>query len=269
MNLWLRKHPEADLPGGEVECLSKGKPVDAIKVLYENLPEGDYKRGIKSPWDITNKGGAMDSIRTYWPQTKLIIGVRHPIRWFESFYNYRLQRMRMPHPNDLLKKEVKGFSVETGNFHAFLGRLGKTNMTAPEEIEMRRNFPHLLDPLPPPMANKVFLYDIEQVADTNETRSTTLRRDLQQFLELEEEIPPLTIHKNKGKRKPDKAYIDICEQEYDILRNELKHIAGRASIWIRKYFVEDEDVTVSSRDYLEEILQKWMYDPCDSVISSK
>lgn len=143
MNQWLRKHPEANMPGGEMELLSKGKPTEAIKVLY-NLPHGDYKRGFKSPWDIINKGGALQNIHTHFPKTKLIIGLRHPISWFESFYNYRLLRMNMPHPNDLLEREVKGLSATTANFHVYLSRLGKTNMTAPEELAMIQAFPNLL-----------------------------------------------------------------------------------------------------------------------------
>ena len=252
------------MPGGELTCLSKGRPVQAIWELYTMLQEGDYKRGFKSPWDITNRGGALDSIRTYWPQTKLIVGLRHPVRWFESFYNYRLQRMKLPHPNELLKVEVKGLSVQTANFHVFLARLGKTSMTAPEELELRQQFSDRLEPLPPRMPNTVFLYDMDQVADKNETRAAEFRKDLQDYLGLKAEIPPLTIHTNKGKRKGNRGYIDICNAEYDALKSELQNIAIRASIWIRKYFMESEDVTVSSREYLEEILETWTHDPCDS-----
>jgi hypothetical protein len=105
--------------------------------------------------------------------------------------------MKLPHPNELLKVEVKGLSIKSANFHVFLARLGKTNMTAPEELEMRQEFPNLLDPLPPSMPNNVFLYAMEQVADKNETRATQFRRDLQAYLGFKEEISPLTIHTNK------------------------------------------------------------------------
>jgi hypothetical protein len=30
---------------------------------------------------------AMNAIAQYWPNTGLIVGVRHPVLWFESFYN--------------------------------------------------------------------------------------------------------------------------------------------------------------------------------------
>ena len=81
-----------------------------VKLMYA-LPEGDqYKRGYKAPvradqeyvlffgnWqanlasqpqnDIRSEA-AMNNIRTYWPDIDLIIGVRHPVKWFESYYNY-------------------------------------------------------------------------------------------------------------------------------------------------------------------------------------
>jgi hypothetical protein len=264
MKDWLRNHPETQMPAKEMQALSQGHPARAVWTLYKRLPKGDYKRGYKSPFDITNKGGALDSLRTYWPKTKLIVGIRHPILWFQSFYNFRLMRgENLPEPNQLLKKQVHGFSVKAANFHVFLSRLGKTSMTAPEELEMKQEFPSLLDPLPPSMPNKVFLYAMDQIADKNETRNTQFRRDLQAYLGLKEEIAPLTIHNNQGKAKPNKAYIDICDSEYDKLREELLKIARSATIWIRKYFIDSEDVTVSSREYVEEIMESWMHDPCD------
>ena len=272
MKDWLRNHPEAQMHTHEMQSLSLGRPAHAIEKLYKRLPEGDYKRGYKSPFDITNKGGALDSLQTYWPQTKLIVGVRHPILWFQSFYNFRVMRgWDIPEPNQLLKRQVRGFSVAAANFHVFLSRLGKTNMTAPEELEMKREFSKLLDPLPPRMPNKVFLYVMEQLADKNETRTAQFRRDLQAYLGFKEEIPPLTSHNNQGKAKPNDAYIDICDSEYDNLRKELLKIARCASIWIRKYFLASEDVTVSSREYVEVILESWMHDPCDTdiVMSNK
>lgn len=151
--------------------LERGNVANAIWNFYQLAPGNNYRRGYKAPFDVTNKGGALDSIRTYFPQTKLIVGVRHPVKWFESFYNYRLQRgVNMPEPCALLQKEIQGFSVKGANFHIYLARLGKVNMTSPPQIELRQEFP-LLRKLPPPMPNPVFLYDMEQLGDVNTTRS--------------------------------------------------------------------------------------------------
>jgi hypothetical protein len=43
-------------------------------------------------------------------------------------------------------------------FHVELSRVGKTNMTAPEELEMKRQFPQYYKEMPPPVPNKVFLF---------------------------------------------------------------------------------------------------------------
>ena len=272
MASWIGRHPSAQIKRLEMQHLSYSKPANAIWYLYNRFPEGNhFKRGYKSPFDVTNKGGAMDSIRRYWPQTKLIVGIRHPIKWFESFYNFRLQRnVKMPSPDALLRRNIHGFGVKTANFHVYLARLGKTNMTAPEEVIMKENFPKELGNLPPPTPNKIFLYAMEQLADGNETRSAIFRQDVQRYLGLEQEMPPI-VHTNEGKinPKPAQAYIDICDEQYLNLRRELLRISKRASIWIRKYFLVSKDVHVSSREYVEEILETWMYDPCDGIVQEQ
>lgn len=41
-------------------------------------------------------------------------------------------------------------------------------------------------------------------------------------------------------------------------------IARPASVWIRNYFIESDEVVVSSPNYFKESLETWMYDPCGS-----
>lgn len=267
-SLWLRKHPEIEISGAEWYDLSKGKPESLVVNLYNQLREGNYKRGYKAPLDVTNDD-ALDSFQKYWPETRLIVGLRHPILWFQSFYNYRLLRgRRMPKPNDLLTECRKGFCVKTANFHVYLARLGKTAMTSAEEVQMRLDFPDVLGNLSSPVANKVLIYDMEQLGDRNETRSALFHYEIQQYLGLEEEMPSI-VHTNKGRRRrkePKKqSYIDICNVEYEMLRGQLMEISKSASVWIRKHFIESEDVFTPSRQHFEQILESWMYDPCDKA----
>lgn len=65
----------------ELRSLTHGRVVEMVRLLYD-LPDG-YKRGYKAPNDIRTLV-ALNAIRTYWTRTKLIIGVRHPVKWFES-----------------------------------------------------------------------------------------------------------------------------------------------------------------------------------------
>ena len=267
-SLWLRKHPEIEISGAEWYYLSKGKPESLVVNLYNQLREGNYKRGYKAPLDVTND--ALDSFQKYWPKTRLIVGLRHPILWFQSFYNYRLQRgVRMPKPDELLTECRKGFCVKTANFHVYLARLGKTAMTSAEEVQMRLDFPDVLGNASSPMANKVLIYDMEQLGDRNETRSALFHHQIQQYLGLKEEMPSI-VHTNKGKRKKEpkeQSYIDICDSEYEMLRGKLMEISKSASVWIRKYFIESEDVTTPSRQHFEQILESWKYDPCDEAVN--
>ena len=47
-------------------------------------------RGIKCPQDIQSSA---QHYARYFPATKLLVGIRHPIDWFESLYNYRLSNV--------------------------------------------------------------------------------------------------------------------------------------------------------------------------------
>jgi hypothetical protein len=59
--------------------------------------------------------------------------------------------------------------------------------------------------------------------------------------------------------------IDICDERYGLVRAELMKNAIAASRWIREYFLESPDVTVSSPEYFRSLLEGWMTDPCDSI----
>lgn len=83
---WLADHPEVQMYHHEVHSLKNGRPEELVELLYE-LPQGpQYQRAYKSPNDILSTK-AMDAIYQYWPKTKLICGIRHPVKWFESYYN--------------------------------------------------------------------------------------------------------------------------------------------------------------------------------------
>ena len=179
----------------------------------------------------------------------------------------------MPHANKLMGKCTRGRKNVCTNralFHVNLASLGKTNMTSPEELEMIQKHPKQLENMPPRFSNKIFLYTADQLADKNATRTELFRKDVQHLIGFTQEMPPM-IHVKPGKRwdKKMQALIDsekinICDSEYDELRAVLMDIARPASIWIRKYFIESDEVIVSSPDYFKETLETWMHDPCDS-----
>lgn len=65
------------------------------------------------------------SLSTLLSQTKFIVGIRHPILWFESFYNFRIHnKVRMPPAEELVGNcggRMHGVCTRRGNFHFFSG----------------------------------------------------------------------------------------------------------------------------------------------------
>lgn len=118
------------------------------------------------------------------------------------------------------------------------------------------------------MPNDVFLFDLEQLGDKNETRKQIMRHDIQAYLGVEAELPEV-LHFTPGKKltpdlqaAKDRKKIDICEDQYMPVRRELMQLSRLASRWIRETFLDIPGVYVSSRDHFEAILLDWMKDPC-------
>jgi hypothetical protein len=190
----------------------------------------------------------------------------------------------MRHPNDLVgvcTRGMKNTCTEKGNFALHLLRLGKQNQnsssTPPSPSERAERVLRLYRKkwynasAVPVIPNPVFLFDVEQLGDANETRSRRLRDDVQQFLGLEGEMPPL-VRTKPGKvwgpavqAKKDRYRIDICEDEYAPVRANLIKMSCLNADWIRNEFLSYPGVHCSSRDFLEQILDTWMLDPCDKV----
>merc|ERR1712150_422456 len=94
----FQKHNDTAIPSHEFCTLEKKsydltKAVDEMKIaLQEMRGSAKLKRGFKCPMGIRD-GLGIQRLGKYSPKTKLIVGVRHPVRFFESFYNYRVTEM--------------------------------------------------------------------------------------------------------------------------------------------------------------------------------
>ena len=87
---WLNKHDSLSVVPYEIMSLQKHHPSRILKYIMKETLEGQQRRGYKSPNDIED-GRARNKLRIHYPSTKLIVGIRHPILWYESFYNHRIQ----------------------------------------------------------------------------------------------------------------------------------------------------------------------------------
>jgi hypothetical protein len=268
---WLSVHPEIQIFDEEVCDLNERRPAEMVRKLYEELPTGDYKRGFKCPGHFSR--GPVRDIRKYFKNAKLIVGLRHPVRWFESFYNFRYRHPVvkvvkaggvLPEAEQLIgdcTTESQGVCTARAEFHGNLAMFAKTNLTDPEEwklMRLRDKYQRIT-----PIDNPIFLYDVNQLYDSNETRTTAFKADLRDFLGVKADMPE-PVKEGKA-QKPKFNKMDICEPRYEALRLELLDAGERASIWIIKYFMESDQVVVSSPDFFKEILQDWKVDPCTAV----
>jgi len=287
---WLADHPEIRASKDEMHQLTKGRPAEMVERLYE-LAANDRLVGYKAPRDIV-KPHTLDLIAKYFPTAALIVGLRHPVDWFESFYNYRAEYNRTLAPADEMigactsempieerRKFLRaggmpsyGVCTDGARFHVHLSMLGKTNVSNPLERELlfgnippdTRWYTYRL-PFLAPLPNKVFLYDASQLSDDNATRLDVFKDDLGKFLGLKRPIgpPPARESLEEANYNPYRKFpLDICRPQYDELRSALLQHGRMASTWIRTYFIPHPDVTVSSPEHFAQHLSTWEEDPC-------
>lgn len=280
---YFMKHPEVAMPPREVQLLSKHEPAaEMVKLLHDLKPGEDYKRGYKSPQDIS-EAYALDLFDQLWPSAKLIVGVRHPVDWFSSYYNFKLRQGKPMPPAELLDGECLhqipssterqeifvnklgrlncgGVCADLARFHVRLSWMGKTNVTDPAEDALLGPSRRFRLCSRAPIHNPVFLYELSQLADQNETRQERFRSDLQAFVGLS---TPFRVKPMNKQSLKDKNKFNICDEKYTSLRKTLMQAGIQASTWIRTYFMNHAEVTISSPEFFKAALSRWHVDPCD------
>lgn len=280
---WLGSHPEIAAIQKELQALQRSHPATVLRYVTKQLPEGRYRRGYKSPNDVEDQR-AINKLALHFPRTKLIVGLRHPVLWFESFYNHRIQNgiSDMPPAQNMTRACTSGYHgvcISRGSFHFALVKLGKTllarNTTATittateideakkEELKMfsTKEQNSLLKDLPlAPLSvlpNPIFLYDTSQlVVDTGRDSGNPYYdqfvTSLQEYLGLSEDSMPPMIKSSPGKKglnateqaRRNGLKIDICRDVYSQQRKWLVESGKRTSDWLRHYFITSPDVTV-------------------------
>lgn len=273
-------HDETDISLSERCDIEGNTPSPDVGPVHGNLQDilGELSAdpkinlGAKCPTSLSfHRTLSMLNLRS--PQTKLIVGVRHPVFYFESYYNYRVTELHTKMYTNKVKKApvppietLNGSNVWLGvntrmaRFEVFLSQLGKTNMTV-TEIENLKSAPQMAVV---PNSFKVFLYSLEQMDDDNTTLKQNFQNKLESFLGLKR---PLNIgHENDNLKIVEKNLyndtINICDTKYDELRNELVSQGIESQRWLRDKFLKSADVTVANRRHFLQTIQAWMYDPC-------
>lgn len=147
----------------ELHILTQHTPAKLVKTLYELPPGNQYKRGYKSPRELERRWFTR-YYRKYWPNTKLIIGLRHPVLWFESHYNFMsCMGNKLPPAETFVGANLK----HTVKYHEHLAKLGMTNIRDPAEYHLLNQTEPPVDGNPPRMTNPIFLYDVSQFFSDN------------------------------------------------------------------------------------------------------
>lgn len=273
--LYLKNQTDSIFMFDDERCeLGWNQQVPLLKDLYSHY-QPHLHMGIKCPRDL-EVDLALTNYRTYFSKTKFIVGLRHPVMWFESFYNHRIHNeFPMPSPHRLIgkcKKSHQGVCTDRANFTRHLQRI---------------------DDEP---SRQVFLYEVSQLYDdSNKTaasvkdaahktlhetkqlqqqlrRADTFRTDLQDFLELEVPLQGRIDHVKPGRKPMSEAHeqelaskkIDICDQEHQDVRTRLQQQASESATWIQTVFLrQNPNVRVSSPKYFSQLLSAWHQDPCE------
>lgn len=160
-------------------------------------------------------------------------------------------------------RATHGVCTHEALFHHHLALLGKTDMATYDEVDLFLPGPPKRRPEHETISNKIFLYEITQLYNENQTRAVSYRQDLSNYLGLKQILSPIVRIPNPDSTKKMNPPLDICLDMYKPLRDELILNGRAASTWIRTYFLDHPDVTVSSPEYFRELLLTWMDDPCD------
>lgn len=285
----------------EIMALQRNHPARILRFIMRELPEGRLLRGYKSPNDIEDQR-ALNKLALHYPKTKLIIGIRHPVLWFESFYNHRIQNgfddmPPVPNMTQHCFNGYHGVCFHRSAYHMNLLKLGKTalgsggSITGYGEVEdgaadqelqvfsikeqkaLRKEFlPRSADQVVP---NPVFLYDTAQLEDSMKNEVAVMTEDtfrvaLHDFLGLspDQPLPPM-VRSKPGKilnateqSRRDQLKVDICDSRYNTQRQWLLDNGQRSAKWIMEYFIPHPEVTVADPEGLRQILDSYAVDPC-------
>ena len=225
----------------------------------------NVKRGVKCPTTISDAVG-LRRLSEFSPGVKILVGVRNPVRFFTSFYNYRVtemydrdERYDIPSPETLVKREWKKVSTDMARFELSLLQYNKTGINE-HQLKKLTDMNKSVQSI----SSRIFIYDIEQLADSDDERAANFRSDMQNFLELSEPLNPFP-HENVNMRKKEhnhSEYIDICHSTHDALRKLLLTQAKETEKWIKEEFIPSPDVIVGGKDYFLEIVSRWSIDYC-------
>lgn len=236
------------------------------------------KLGIKCPEALKNFK-TIHRLSQYSPHSKWIIGLRHPILFIQSFYNYRVLESHtrpatrhgateIPTLHHLWETHGlvwRDLSRDSARYDLYLAQLGKTSLNATQlamflDKDMLAIMPNHFE---------IFLYTMDQIDDSDQSRKQKFEDSLLTFMDIDPRLSPIELgHKNKNHFTGSSGYpetINICATSFADIRASLLEQGKEASRWILDDFVHSPDVSVTNMDHFRESLNSWSEDPCQAL----
>jgi len=234
-------------------------------------------RGSKCPMFING----IVEYSVHLPRTKLIIGVRHPISWFISFWNMQLRNSGTVAGGDpyRLTKPCYGkgcrahcpdrqlFCVHRSRFHVDLAQLGKTDLTTEERSLLAPNDRDGgINLKNKKIRNPIFIYELKQI------KEDYLWKSLGDYLGFEGGV--IKHNKIRGAHGKQVNSTNFCEPKFDDLRATMMPYAYDLSEWLQRYLIPVAkntsrlDVVIAHPDSFVELVESYKYDPCKRLARS-
>ena len=232
----------------------------------------------------TGAGFWLDDLSLHLPKTLIIIGIRHPVKFFQSFWHMitdnRLQQHKSS-PYDTIdhrgEYEKKYVEYECRNnqllctakirFHIPLARIGKTalgdqerELLAPDDIDGGTKL------INHQIKNPIFIYELSEIG----------LDDMWDSLAKLLQVPYIRHDKHQGNnaarhiKKKNATRVNFCDAEYDDFRAHLMPHAYNMSSWFCNYLVpaakdENKNVYMTDPDRFCELVRSYVEDPCDRL----
>ena len=212
----------------------------------------------------------------------IIVGIRHPIMFFQSFWNMMMdfsnKQNRDKTPYDFMDHcgennrscnyECPGgvlLCLHKSRFHLPLARAGKTSLTeqerellAPDDKDggSKLTNHHIKNP--------IFLYELGEISEDY------MWEKLARLLKVP--TIPHDIHEgNNKKRRKSPKRINICDAYYDDFRSLIMPHAYNMSAWLCDYLVpaaknSSQNIYMANPDRFCELVKSYVDDPCDRLI---
>lgn len=261
-----------------------------VYYAYHNWPriygnnETKVLRGTKCPAFINDDW--LIEWSTYLPKTKLILGIRHPVLWFQSFWNMQagnrltefakndpysitkpcqLSPGRLNCRNDCPGKQL--FCTQRASFHIPMARLGKTLLSEKErQLLSAKTYPLRagMNLENHNITNPIFVYEL------TELNEDYIWDEMADFLQFPGKIPH-PLYKSSHGRHPE-LEIDFCDEKYDSFRALMMPDSYDLSTWLQEYFIplaKDKsrtDVVIPRHERFHELVEAYKVDPCKRLI---